>query len=67
MNDKQDSCSHTEKIQGYWQPQSQISGVKYDDDDYFHDEWIEGYDKPTTIDIDIHHYKCTQCRKIMRY
>lgn len=53
----QDSCPHTEYVDGE---------AVYDrlDDEYYYEE---GYERPTVEDIDIHSYKCTQCGKVMYY
>lgn len=51
-------CTHTKQVQI---------------DDGYHDwdgEWqssIKSIEESTTVDIDLHRYKCTQCGRVMYY
>lgn len=62
----QDTCSHTHKVDGHWEKRPDFNQAEYDCGGFEVDEhdWVDGYDKPTTIDINLHQYKCTQCGKI---
>jgi len=69
MSDLQTNCKHTESVEGHWEAREGFNreefiagGFEYDEH-----EWIDGYEKPTVVDVDLHHYKCTQCGKVMRY
>jgi len=54
-------CSHTREVSGHWED-------CYDDFTGESDDmWIDGYEESTTVDIDLHRYKCTQCNKVMYY
>ncbi len=59
-------CTHTIKAGGKWEP-----NPYYDPNDerYEGEEmvWVPEWDKSTTVDVDLHHYKCTQCGKVMPY
>ena len=58
----QDECTHTET---YTEPD------KFIEDDFGFEEgfWIWGgtYERGTYMDVDLHHYKCTQCGKLFSY
>ena len=54
-------CTHTETVEGHW---VENTDSFYDDDDML---WEEEYERSTTVDIDLHRYKCTQCGKIFNY
>jgi hypothetical protein len=60
------ACTHTEAVGGEW-----VENPHYDptDEGYEGDEmiWEPAWERPTTEDVDLHHYRCTQCGKIMCY
>jgi hypothetical protein len=54
-------CSHTREVSGHWEDYCDDFTGESDD------MWIDGYEESTTVDIDLHRYKCTQCNKVMYY
>lgn len=54
------SCTHTIDTSRW------VANDEWDGSDGFSGEW-EYTTKYTTIDIDLHRYKCTQCKQIMYY
>lgn len=61
-------CKHTVTVSGHWEPGRQYHGAtNSDSDDWFEDEWVDGYEKPTTVDISVREYQCTRCGKIWSY
>lgn len=54
-------CTHTRTISGKWVDLSD------DDDGYCHGYWEDDIETSTTVDIDLHRYKCTQCGEVMYY
>jgi len=63
------TCKHTKTVEGHWTENTHNNtGISYADDEYYdNSEWVDEYERCTVVDVDIHHYKCTQCGKIMRY
>lgn len=64
-------CKHTKTIPAGWYPNPHYSvqdavhlGDEYMEEAYF---WEDEWEQPTTVDVDIHHFKCTQCGKIIPY
>ncbi len=55
-------CKHSKYVQGEW-----IPGGMDDEGDYQMGHWTEGYTQPTTRDIDLHRYRCTQCGEVIYY
>lgn len=55
-------CTHTIP-NSRWED---IEVTGYDGETTIETVWVDE-EIITIIDIDIHHYKCTQCNKIMRY
>ena len=53
-----DTCTHTIYVDGYWEEW----GPDVEDT-----SWVDGWDKPTSVDVDLYHYKCTQCGKVRSY
>jgi len=62
-------CTHTREIQGQWVDNPSHDPAEYEAGGYDSgpSEWTNGYNKSTTVDIDLHRYKCTECDKIMYY
>ena len=60
------ACTHTITTGGEWVTSSYHApdDEGYDGEDM---EWEPEWEKPTTVDIDLHHRKCTQCGEVMRY
>lgn len=58
-------CTHTVIVNGHWEDSPFYNPGEDQPED--RSNWVDGYDKPTTVDIDIHTYKCTQCGKEFRY
>jgi len=58
------SCTHTETVPGQW-----IDNPDYDMDDDSGEAmyWEEGGEVPSTEDIDLHRYRCTECGKVKYY
>jgi hypothetical protein len=52
-------CDHTETVRGSW-----YSDLHDTTDSGF---WTDDYKKPTTVDVDLHRYKCIQCGKLFSY
>lgn len=52
------TCTHTEWVEG------QFSQWGPDDDDW---DWEGDWERPTSVDLDIHRYQCTQCGLIRNY
>lgn len=57
-------CTHTESVSGGWVDNYCVNWDGEIENDPIYEE---GWDKPTTVDIDLHRYKCTQCDEIMYY
>ena len=59
-------CEHTREAPGQW-----VVNPYYDNElnGYYGEPymWSPGHGVPTTVDIDLHLYKCTQCEKVMYY
>jgi hypothetical protein len=49
-------CTHTKLVAGQWE-------ISFDGEK----EWVDGHDLPSTVDIDLHRYKCVQCDEVMFY
>ena len=64
-----DTCTHTKPIEGHWVDRPNFDQEEYDCGgfEYEKSEWVDGYDDNTYEDVDVHHYKCTQCGKIFNY
>lgn len=59
------SCSHTKYVGGYWRDNPNFEeGWSHESD---RREYVEGFDKPTLEDLDLHRYHCTQCGEIFYY
>lgn len=57
-----DACTHTRRVPAEW--------IEVSDDPHYDGVggyWEEGHEVNTTVDIDLHRYKCTLCSKIMYY
>jgi hypothetical protein len=63
------TCTHTKKIEGKWvaNPFHDPDECELDGFDSGPPEWEVGYEEQTTVDVDVHRYKCTQCGHIMYY
>ena len=64
---KDDKCRHLKTIEGRWE-----SNPRYDlseDDGYTGDpyEWVPEHTVSTTVDVDVHNMRCTQCGEIIPY
>lgn len=55
-------CTHSQKVAGRWEP----TGVFYFDGEEL-SNWVPDHTVSTTVDIDLHRYKCTQCGEIRYY
>jgi hypothetical protein len=56
------SCTHSKSVPGRW---VKPTGWWVEEDDP--DEWEPESSVSTTVDIDLHRYKCTQCGEVMYY
>lgn len=54
------NCSHKRKLPDQW-----VSDIGWDGEEY--GWWEDGDEVSTTVDIDLHRYKCTQCGEVMYY
>ena len=62
-------CTHTRKVYGHYvtnphydAAEDECGGFSTEPND-----WVDDHDEPTVVDVDLHHYKCTQCQEIFRY
>lgn len=64
-----EECTHTTEVPGRWVANRFHSPTEWEAGgfDSGPGEWEEGYDKSTTVDVDLHRYKCTQCDKVLYY
>ncbi len=62
------TCIHGIKVEAHWEA-NPLYDWRMDDDDYVEEasNWVPAHTKDTSVDIDTHRYKCTQCGKIMYY
>jgi len=58
------SCTHTEYVSGEW---VEVSRPNWDGENEVDWEWEEGGHVDTVEDVDLHHYKCTQCGEVFSY
>lgn len=49
-------CTHEIEIPGHW-----------DEDEDLYPVWVPESPESTCVDIDLHRYQCTACRKVMYY
>lgn len=63
------NCRHVVETSGHWEDNPYYDANEDEGKHGYSDAmvWVEGGSTPTTIDIDIHRYKCTQCGKIKYY
>ncbi len=63
------TCKHTKTIGGCWVPNPYYDAEEDSVNGYSGDsvEWEESWEQPTTEDINLHQYKCTQCGKVFSY
>jgi len=58
------TCRHSVYVDGYWKLEDNKYAFEDNGPEY---ERVDGYNKSTTVDVDLHRYKCTQCSHIMYY
>ena len=60
-------CTHKKHIEGHWEDNPHYD--PNDPEETFDHKfiWVESHDIGTWEDVDIHHYKCTQCGLVRRY
>lgn len=62
-------CTHTRTIPGHWEDNPYYDAEEDEVGGFAGDmcDWVEGHDVGTYVDVDVHHYKCTQCGEVFRY
>lgn len=61
-------CTHMEHVSGRWEENPHYDPAYLEDDcgEESH-AWIEDFEERTTVDVDLHRYKCTQCGEMFYY
>lgn len=64
-----DGCTHSREVGGYWRDSPNFDREEWECGGFEipQSEWIPGGTESTTVDVDLHRYKCTQCGEIMYY
>lgn len=57
-------CTHTETVSGEWVEVYRPTETGENENDW---EWQVGGEIDTVEDVDLHHYRCTQCGAVFCY
>lgn len=62
-------CTHEREVYGHWVDRPDFDQHEYDIGGFESgpEEWVPGHSVPTTRDINLHQYQCTQCGLVKNY